>query len=393
MHALLMFAAGALSASVIFAGQFELRVSSAAKVPLAVVTTSIPKEFPSAGVLKNKQTEIPFQKLAPDQIVFVLKDLAAREERTFDVEAKESVNGAEAKLKIGTIELIVDGKSVLKYQGAESEVPRQNIKPIFKRGGYIHPVLSPSGKLLTDDYPPNHVHHHGIWFPWTKTVFEGREPDFWNMGEGKGRVEFAKMGGHWSGPVCAGFTAKHRFIDLTSGTPKTALNETWSVQTYAVPGADYFVFDLTSVQTCATDAPLLLPKYYYGGLGFRGNWAWNGEANCFFLTSNGESDRVKGNETRGNWCHVGGEVAGALTGIAIFCHPENFRSPQPMRLHPKEPFFCFAPSQIGDWAIEPGKPYVSRYRFFIKDGRPNKTELDDVWEAYAHPPTVTVSRK
>ena len=58
-----------------------------------------------------------------------------------------------------------------------------------------------------------------------------------------------------------------------------------------------------------------------------------------------------------------------FTGIAILCHPENFRAPQPMRLHPKEPFVCYAPSQLGDWAIEPGRPYVSRYRFVVKDGK------------------------
>jgi len=64
-----------------------------------------------------------------------------------------------------------------------------------------------------------------------------------------------------------------------------------------------------------------------------------------------------------------------------------------MRLHPKEPFFCFAPSQAGDWAIEPGKPYVARYRFIVKDGKPDKAQLDAFWHAYAHPPQVTVTRK
>jgi hypothetical protein len=119
----------------------------------------------------------------------------------------------------------------------------------------------------------------------------------------------------------------------------------------------------------------------------------NGENNCFFLTSDGETNRVKGNETRGNWCHIGGTLDGELAGLAILSHPENFRAPQPMRLHPKEPFFCFAPSQLGDWSIEPGKPYVSRYRFMVKDGAPKKSELDAMWMAYAKPPKVTVTEK
>jgi len=235
------------------------------------------------------------------------------------------------------------------------------------------------------------VHHHGIWFPWTKTVFEGRAPDFWNMGDNKGKVEFAAFGMNWSGQVHAGFEAEHRFVDLTAPGPKVALNETWKVTAYNI-GANYFVFDLVSTQRCATSAPLQLPKYHYGGLGFRGNWSWNGADKCFFLTSNGETDRKKGNETRGNWCHISGEVDGEQTGVAILSHPDNFRSPQPMRLHPTEPFFCFAPSQEGDWSIEPGKPYISKYRFIVSDGAPDKRQIDALWNAYAYPPRVVVEK-
>jgi hypothetical protein len=214
------------------------------------------------------------------------------------------------------------------------------------------------------------------------------------MGEGKGTVEFLKFGKSWSGgAVHAGFQAEHRFVDLTSGQPKVPLEETWTVIGYHINGAKYFVFDLISTQRCATASPLKLPKYYYGGLGFRGNWAWNGAQKTEFLTSNGETDRGKGNETRANWCHIGGEVDGEFTGVTIMCHPENFRAPQPMRIHPREPFFCYAPSQLGDWQIEPGKPYVSRYRFVVADGRPDQESIEKIWQAYAHPPKAAVEKR
>jgi hypothetical protein len=236
------------------------------------------------------------------------------------------------------------------------------------------------------------VHHHGIWFPWTKTEFEGRQPDFWNMGEGKGTVEFVSLGETWSGPVFGGFQTRHRFIDLTAPQSKPALHEAWEVIAYNVGHGPrrFFLFDLVSTQECATTSPLKLPKYYYGGLGLRGNWHWNGTENAFFLTSEGETNRVRGNETRGRWCHIGGRVDGELTGVAVFCHPENFRAPQPMRLHPGEPFFCFAPSQLGDWEIAPGKSYVSRYRFVVADGPPDPVELERMWNDYAHPPSVEI---
>jgi hypothetical protein len=151
-----------------------------------------------------------------------------------------------------------------------------------------------------------------------------------------------------------------------------------------------WIFDLESVQTCATDEPLILPEYHYGGLGFRGHWEWNGADKTHWLTSNGEKDRIKGHATRANWCYLGGDVGGKRGGVAILCHPENFRAPQPMRIHPTEPFFCYAPQQLGEMRIEPGKPYVSKYRFVVMDGEPAKERIDALWKVYAEPVEVAV---
>jgi hypothetical protein len=275
-------------------------------------------------------------------------------------------------------------REVLRYQAEPGEFPRQDIKEAFRRGGYLHPIYTPAGRLVTDDFPSNHIHHHGIWMPWTKTEFEGRTPDFWNMGDGKGRVEFVSVDPAWEKGGRAGFTAKHKFVDLTIQPPKAALNETWEIAVSASGGkTPRHVIDFTSTQTCATDAPLKLPEYHYGGFGFRGNWAWNGAAAFRVLTSEGETDRDKANKSRGKWCWVGGALDGQFAGAIILCHPSNFRFPQPMRLHPSEPFFCYAPQQLGDMEITPGKPYVSKYRIIISDAEPTKEVADGWWKEWA----------
>ncbi len=71
----------------------------------------------------------------------------------------------------GSVTFQAFGKTGLVYRTEKTELPpnRPDLTPIFQRGGYIHPVLSPSGKQITDDYPSNHKHHHGIWFAWTHT--------------------------------------------------------------------------------------------------------------------------------------------------------------------------------------------------------------------------------
>jgi len=374
---------------VVSAGQFD-RFQTLVSIALP------PEARGHRQLIDGKGNSVPIQTDDSGQASFSLQELRRGAEAKFQLNPgspkSEPLTTVKVKRETDHLRVAIGGKPLLSYQAEKNNLPRADIKPAYKRGGYIHPLFSPSGKLVTDDYPPNHVHHHGIWFPWTKTEFEGRQPDFWNMGEGKGTVEFIELGKTWSGPVHGGFHTRHRFVDLTAPEPKAALDETWRVTVYnAGPGArKFWLLDLVSTQECATASPLKLPKYHYGGLGFRGHRDWNGKDKTFFLTSEDETDRVKGNETRGRWCHIGGNVDGTLAGIAILCHPDNFRAPQPMRLHPSEPFFCFAPSQLGDWEIAPGKPYVSRYRFVVADGPPDKDELERIWNDYANPPMVTI---
>jgi hypothetical protein len=303
-------------------------------------------------------------------------------------------SAAAARREHTKVNVSVSGHRLLEYQAEPGELPRDNIKPLFRRGGYIHPLQTWSGKPVTDDFPINHVHHHGVWWAWTKTAFDGRQPDFWNMGQGKGRVDFVAVDQNWSGSVHGGFTARHQFVDLSGPKPAVALNEGWDVRVYNTGESEpFWIFDLTSTQICATTNALKLPEYHYGGIGLRGNWAWNGKDKCSFLTSEGETDREKAHGTRGRWCDMWGQVSGADAGLAILCHPENFRAPQPMRIHPSEPFFCYAPQQAGDMEIAPAKPYGSRYRFVVHDGRPHKEVLERLWNDYAHPPKVEIAFK
>src|SRR5262245_30409497 len=129
------------------------------------------------------------------------------------------------------LHLRADGRAVLDYR-LQGELPDAGIKQIFRRGGYIHPVYTPGGRIVTDDYPDDHPHQHGIFFAWTKTEFEGRHPDFWNMGDGTGAVQFEKLEGSRSGSDSAVFKARLRHIDLSGPQPKTALNEVWELTVY-----------------------------------------------------------------------------------------------------------------------------------------------------------------
>lgn len=310
--------------------------------------------------------------------------------------AAGSAGGVAAKRSPGNLEIAVGGKPVFFYQMDKDALPRPDIKPVYKRAGYLHPIYTATGTVVSDDYPVQHVHHHGIWTPWTKTTFQGRDVDFWNMAAKNGAtVEFVALDRTVTGPVYGGFVARHKFVDLTAKPdPVVALNETWEVTAYDVPGAiagvAVRVFELKTTQTCATNDPLILPQYHYGGFGFRGRGEWLGEKACNFLTSEGTTDRIKANHERARWVHVWGQLPGGPAGMTVMGHPDNFRAPQPVRVHSKEPYVSLIPSQLGEWRIEPGKPYVARYRFVAFDGEPDRAKLDAIWNGYAKPVVVKI---
>ena len=290
--------------------------------------------------------------------------------------------------------LTIDGKPALNLRTDKTKKPRDDIKDEILRAGYLHPVRSPSGAIVTGDYPSNHVHHHGIWTPYTKAIFQGRATDFWNMQSKKGEEQWHQGGRLWSGETFGGFEAEMHMNDLSGTQPITALLDRWTVRAYALSHAPkpMHVFDLTTTQTCATNDPLELPEYHYGSFGLRGPDEWNGKEGARFLTSEGITDRKKGDGTRARWCYLGGKTSAGLSGTAVLGYPDNFRFPMPVRLHPDMPYFSIVPQKLGAFSIQPGKPYVTRYRFVVTDGEPDAKLFDACWNSLAHPAVVSVAK-
>ena len=372
------------------AGPFDRRDS--------VVSFELPTEFKGASYALRDETGrvVPLQIDGRRQATFVLTALKAGATKTYRLisagPGRQTVPRVELVKNNNRLDLKISDRQVFSFVGKPLGLPSADIKPVFLRGGYIHPIYSPSGRMVTDDYPPDHYHHHGIWFAWTKTQFEGGHPDFWNVGDGTGRIDFEAVDATWSGPVHAGFTSRQSYVALTGTNPKTALNESWEVRLYNVGQRDsrYFMFDIVATQQCATSSPLILDEYRYGGMGVRGHRDWKDKSKVSFLTSEGKT-RENGNATRGRWCHISGPVDGQLVGIAILDHPENIRAPQPMRLNPDDPFFNYAPSQLGQFEIKPGEKFVLRYRYIVSDGAADVVQLDKLSNDYSHPPDVVVS--
>jgi len=360
----------------------------------SVVDIALPPSITgdSLQLRTDEGTSIPLQIGKDRHAWFVLESLKAGETRHYVIEPAldrdERVQRVDAVPERDGLTLRVAQRPVLRYQAERSALPHPDISTLFRRGGYLHPVRTPAGRIVTEDYPLAHLHHHGIWAAWAKTAFQGRTPDFWNMGDGTGAVEFESLIDTWSGRVQAGFKARHRYVDLRAPRPTTVLTEDWNVILYGV-GAAYRMFDLVLIQELVTTSSLILPQFQYGGVAFHGPRSWDGPAGAQVLTSEGET-RSNGDTTRARWCYIGGMVDGARAGLAIFSHPQNIRAPQPVRMYPAQPFLNFAPTQAGRLDITPGQPYVARYRFVTIDGPPDATAIERLWRDYAEPVTVEI---
>jgi hypothetical protein len=290
------------------------------------------------------------------------------------------------------IRVTLRGKPVLEYVKTEKPAP-DGIEPHFRRSGYIHPVYTPTGQELTGDFPADHAHQHALFFAWTKSAFNGQKTDFWNQAKDLGRVEFREVVGLKREERRVSFSVKHAFkVKMRSQAGEKwvdVLHEIWTVTVHQTPD-DHFLFDIASVQECATDKPLILPEYRYGGMAIRGNYQWLKEkedhsinpGDLVFLTSEGK-DRWEGNHTKPNWVAFSGKIDGQEVSAAVFCNPKNFRAPQTVRIHPNKPYFCFAPMVDGPFNITPGKKYVSRYRYLVTSEKVDVKDIERRWRQYA----------
>lgn len=259
-------------------------------------------------------------------------------------------------------------------------------QPWYGRSGFIHPVRTPNGRVVTAAFPADHMHQHGLMFAWTKSRYRGREIDFWNSPLQQAHVE------HVSTEVADAsrievtlqhvVDAKDESTDDAKGESTIVLREQWTLQRIDDVRAN--VFDLTSTQFCVTEQPLELLEYHYGAMCIRGPSAWLGDQ--VRITTSAGIERVAGNHTRPSWVAMHGQLDGQACGIAAISHPENFRAPQPVRLHPDKPYFCFAPSVLGAFEIGPDEPYVSRFRFVAFDGPLDAKFLDGLAADFASLP-------
>lgn len=343
--------------------------------------------------LKNLETNkrVAIQKYDTTSLFFILDEaLPSGKKRKYQLKGrnKKGRQRVKARLTSDALELRIANKPILRYWLNE-QLPI-GVPDHYKRSGFVHPLYSPKGAILTDDFPEGHTHQHGLFFAWVNTTFRDTKIDFWNQHDKTGTVKHIKLDGRVEGQIMAGFTATLSHQSLQFGE---ILQEKLDLKAYS--NGPYFIVDITSVHKNTSADTLYINKYHYGGLGIRGNRAWNKvdtqhyKANLKFLTNAGH-DRVAANHTKPDWIKMYGPTAEGNPGLLALAHPSNIHAPQSVRVHPEMPYFCFAPMVDAAFSIAPNQEVQSSYRIILYDHPEGDIEEKAFWRDYNAPPNVKI---
>lgn len=265
--------------------------------------------------------------------------------------------------------------------------PPEGIDSSYQRSGFIHPLKTISGHVLTRIQPEDHYHHYGIWNPWTHVLFEGDTLDFWNLAKQEGTVRFGGFKYTTKNDGVAEYQALHEHVVLKNDEEKIALNELQTVRVHQ-PDENYYIVDFKLDYSCATKEPFKILEYRYAGFGWRATEEWH-KNNSEIISSEGKT-RLNADSTPAKWCIVQGELGNDYGGVVMMSHPENFNHPEPLRIWPVndkdrgDVFANFSPTKNTDWLLEPGKTYTLKYRLAVFNGKLTPEKAESLWNEYAH---------
>ncbi len=264
--------------------------------------------------------------------------------------------------------VLYDDQPVLEYR-IRSEMPT-DLPEYYQRTGFLHPIYSPSGQMVSDGFPVGYAHQNGFFNAWTNTTLQDSFVDFWNSHKGLAKVLHERVWERIEADGFLGFKSKIvHFSRVHQDLP--VLEEQYTVRVH--DRNDVFVWDVRSEQLNVTEDTLFLNKHLYGGLGIRGSKHWNPKdtanflAPAEFLTSDGLTGD-SANHTHPEWTAIYGDLPGGKAGMAVIPHPENFRWPVGVRVHPDLPYFSVSPVIKESFFIPPGETYLARYRVVVFDG-------------------------
>lgn len=196
---------------------------------------------------------------------------------------------------------------------------------------FVHPLYTPSGRALTLNSPPNHVHHHGLMLAYGNVAPDGDSPEpyvnFWadsGAPDRLGRIEHDMFEELQTETGLARIVARNEWRRISDDA--LLIVERRRVALMVPEAGDAYLLTWRSElraprrDVVIGGTPGRDVSYY--GLGVRVAPDMDGG---LILDANGRSSPEAVNGDRARWCaYVGGEPR---RGLAMFDHPDNPRHP------------------------------------------------------------------
>jgi hypothetical protein len=241
------------------------------------------------------------------------------------------------------------------------------------RSSYVHPLYGLDGEVLSDDFPPDHYHHRGLFWAWPHVKVGDKSYDLWMLKGIEQRFE------HWSARKA---TNTNAVLGIENGwyigAKKVMAEQVWfhiSPATDAGRNIDLDLIWKVGGQSITLQGA---EGKSYGGLTLR----FAPHTNIVITTPLGQREDDL-SITRLPWADLSGHFKGyeKAIGAAIFVAPDHPDYP-PEWLTRHYGVLCLGWPGVKSKTFQPGEIIRCRYRLWIHRGAADLKKLTATYQLY-----------
>lgn len=297
-------------------------------------------------------------------------EIRSAQEKAVDLEIKP-INDTSIQISDGDVPVLVYNFGVITNQ----QVPESDHRR--SRACYVHPIYGLDGEVLTDDFPRDHYHHHGLFWTWPHVQVDGKEHDLW-AGNTIGQ-QFVRWLAQESGPAAAVLGVENGWF---VGDEKVMIERVWLRVYHADDESRALDVDLTLIPNGKPVTLWGAAGKSYGGLTMRFAPPSAKDPATVITTPSGPVTKDL-TETFLRWADFTSKLSGheSLSGAAIFVAPSHPDYPPMWLLRHYGPL-CVGWPGTTPATLKPNVPVQLSYRIWIHEGKVSTSHLQRAYEAY-----------
>lgn len=250
---------------------------------------------------------------------------------------------------------------------------KEGLDPEQTRSCYIHPLYSLDGKVLTEDFPQDHFHHHGIFWTWPIVKTRGQDTQTWHPANLRQHfVRWLKR------------EVKDKMVTLSA-------ENAWKLDGQEIVAKEIVTMQIHQADDLgrAVDLELMIEAIGgpltlqgapdqnkgYGGFSLRGAPMFKG---TILATDQGLEEKDSNNK-KFRWVGLSTEEVG----VAIFVSPDHPDFPPSWCIRNSYAGFCNVSwPGLKPFVLQPGQPVTLRYGLYIHRGTAATGQISEAYERY-----------